>query len=198
MKRRATWANTRRILILPGEVVSQNDGQRHFVGEAELRRLYCVGKHERVTVVDPARGVNGHGLRVEDFDLICKPRFDGNYPLFRPPRNSAFAGVPFTLPEPEPVKKPVTKETFTILKVRARLCNIPTIKFSSFTRKKRSWVWDTREDLVKPWNVGMPAWGIPATKIGDEPMPLEIAAWFFSSVKNLHFQITTLEDEIPF
>lgn len=65
-----------RYVLHPGEVVSRNDAQRHFVGVGQLRRLYNVPPTAEVVVGDT------WGFRPRPDDIHCRPRFDGDYPMF--------------------------------------------------------------------------------------------------------------------
>lgn len=58
----------------PGEVTSQNDGNRHYVGAFELARLYQVPMDECLTI-NPARQF---GLRTDKL-IHLYPRMDGRY-----------------------------------------------------------------------------------------------------------------------
>ena len=69
-----------RYVMWPGYILSATDRQRHFIGSAQLRRLYRVPAGAQV--------VDGRSLgfqRLED-DIDCKPRYDGKYPLYEEDR----------------------------------------------------------------------------------------------------------------
>ncbi len=66
----------KRYVLYPGFVTSQQDGDRHFIGSGKLRTLYLIPRDARVVYGgDP-------GVRPEPGDVECRPRFDGNYPVF--------------------------------------------------------------------------------------------------------------------
>lgn len=69
-----------RYVIAPGWVVSQRDGDRHWISAGDLLRLYRVPPNAPVLVLDE----NRHGYRPEPDDYLCEPRFDGKYPLLLP------------------------------------------------------------------------------------------------------------------
>lgn len=70
-----------RYVLHPGWVVSKTDGQRHFIDEQMLMRLYrvhadeCTFAYLESTPFKPAR------LTVEDPLIHLYPRYDGNYTM---------------------------------------------------------------------------------------------------------------------
>ncbi len=68
---------SRRIFVHPGHVVSERDGDRHFIGFIELCRLYKVNPQG---VINAQMGVRGYGQ--EEGDIHLYPLRDGKYPLF--------------------------------------------------------------------------------------------------------------------
>ena len=68
-----------RYVIRPGEVTSRTDGQLHYVNSSRLLQLYCVPKDADI-IYDSSE----HGpIFYRPDDIICEPRYDGNYPLFK-------------------------------------------------------------------------------------------------------------------
>lgn len=68
-----------RYVLMPGDVRSRTDGDRHYVGVGQLRSLYRVPSDARVLIVardDLPRYRHLPG------DIICRPRYTGDYPLF--------------------------------------------------------------------------------------------------------------------
>ncbi len=67
----------RRYVLWAGEVISQSDGDRHYIGVGQLRELYRIPPDAHV--------VDGHerGFRPLPGDVNCRPRYDGNYPADR-------------------------------------------------------------------------------------------------------------------
>ena len=66
--------------IMPGWIISQNDGGEHWVSARQLIRLYRVNPDECVIVPPgkPERQFKAFGL---DGLIILRPRYDGNYTL---------------------------------------------------------------------------------------------------------------------
>jgi len=60
-----------RVVVVPGTVRSQNDGDHHFIGVAQLVRLYELreGEYE----------IYRNHIRYPEETLFLYPRFDGNY-----------------------------------------------------------------------------------------------------------------------
>lgn len=66
----------KKYLVIPGYIISQNDGQRHFIGASQLISLYKVNPEE--CVIDTER----RGLQNEYKDLIrLEPNYMGNYKI---------------------------------------------------------------------------------------------------------------------
>lgn len=66
----------KKYLICPGWVVSENDGQRHFINSNQLIRLYGVKPEECSIAASKSREIGFSK------DLIrLRPRYDGNYKL---------------------------------------------------------------------------------------------------------------------
>lgn len=63
-----------RYVLWPGHVTSQYDGQRHFIGVADLRVLYHVPRNAHVVIGGEP------GFRPLPDDVNCYPRNDGAYP----------------------------------------------------------------------------------------------------------------------
>lgn len=64
--------------VVPGEVVSREDGQRHFVSADTLMDLYGVDPEE--CVIARAYPFQGTGMQTEGLRTL-KPRWDGRYRL---------------------------------------------------------------------------------------------------------------------
>ena len=62
-------------VLHPGEVTSRTDGDRHYIGQGALVRLYCIPSSARIAVDDGRP-------RWPDDAIHCWPRFDGDYPVF--------------------------------------------------------------------------------------------------------------------
>jgi hypothetical protein len=66
-----------RYVLCPGWITSQNDGDRHYIGAAQLARLY--GVNLRDCLVKPAQE------KLHPTDCVGRvflhPRFDGDYRL---------------------------------------------------------------------------------------------------------------------
>jgi hypothetical protein len=71
-----------RYVVIPGEVISKRDGDRHYVGVGDLLRLYRVPPHANVLILDSPTAHRGYRPHPDDY--IVEPRFDGAYPLFEP------------------------------------------------------------------------------------------------------------------
>lgn len=79
-----------RTFVHPNWVQSKNDGDSHFIGFAQLCRLYMV-RPDKAFRVDPEQSTDmGHtwahrmpwGMRPMEGDVHLYPRYDGDYPLF--------------------------------------------------------------------------------------------------------------------
>ena len=70
---------TPRIVVRPGYVTSQTDGDRHYIGVPQLLWLYRVPLGASYIVVED-RDVPA--FREQADDIIVQPRFDGQYPVF--------------------------------------------------------------------------------------------------------------------
>lgn len=66
-------------LLCPGYVISQTDGELHFVGERQLAELYGVPMSQ--CVVRPERAFGRFGWRPPAGAIELRPRYDGNYTL---------------------------------------------------------------------------------------------------------------------
>lgn len=68
----------KKYLVIPGYVVSKNDGDRHFINSDQLMRLYGVKQEECVfySSLEAARGKSGNEKLI-----ILVPRPDGKYNL---------------------------------------------------------------------------------------------------------------------
>ena len=64
----------KRYLVVPGNVVSKQDGQRHFVGFFELIKLYGVN-------IDDCRCAKNESDMPVEGQIVLAPRYDGNYTL---------------------------------------------------------------------------------------------------------------------
>lgn len=69
-----------RYVLWPGEVISQNDGDRHYIGVGQLRNLYRIPPDAHVVNGDES------GFRPLPGDVDCWPRYDGDYPNFETAR----------------------------------------------------------------------------------------------------------------
>ena len=72
---------TRKYLLVPGRVVSQTDGDHHFVTSLELAALYGVEMVECLVFHRPCmRPYETPEEMAKAHDLIVlRPRYDGNY-----------------------------------------------------------------------------------------------------------------------
>jgi len=66
---------TPRFVLKPGYVISKSDGDRHFISVHQLRWLYSIPRGSSVVTFQ-------EGMTIRDGDVICEPRYDGNYPAF--------------------------------------------------------------------------------------------------------------------
>ena len=64
----------RRFVLFPGWIISKNDGDRHYIGVAALRRLYRVPSSANCVVFR-------EGVLFSEDDIECRPRYDGDYPV---------------------------------------------------------------------------------------------------------------------
>jgi hypothetical protein len=62
-------------VLHPGEVVSRNDGDRHYIGVGALIELYRIPRGARVRVDDGR-------TRWPDDAIHCRPLYSGDYPVF--------------------------------------------------------------------------------------------------------------------
>lgn len=79
-------------LIMPGSIISKNDGDRHYITATQLAKLYGVNLNDwNAYIFDRAKGkevgitsvsewVLSHGLSNRPIKLLA-PRFDGHYDL---------------------------------------------------------------------------------------------------------------------
>lgn len=65
-------------LVVPGFVISKNDGDRHWVSAQQLCRLYGVNPRECEVVTHP------ENYRGDDSPTVLRPRYDGDYRLDTP------------------------------------------------------------------------------------------------------------------
>lgn len=68
----------KKYLVIPGDVFSKNDGDRHYVNANDLVRLYRVNPQECV-IYRP-----GPGVRESDYDGLIRlePRYHGDYDAY--------------------------------------------------------------------------------------------------------------------
>ena len=64
---------SRKYVLCPGYVVSQFDGQEHYVSERELADLYGVKLHDCMLEIDRTR------TRTDDSAIYLRPRSNGDY-----------------------------------------------------------------------------------------------------------------------
>lgn len=69
----------RKYLVIPGPVLSKNDGDRHHIGAARLMQLYGVSPRECVIAPEDRRGWQPPSHLIQ-----LRPRYDGNYDLPTP------------------------------------------------------------------------------------------------------------------
>lgn len=75
-----------RYVLCPGYVYSRNDGQRHWVGAAQLRQLYAVPARECVTYPQgegTEADIRRRIWRAPPGSVELRPRADGDYPALR-------------------------------------------------------------------------------------------------------------------
>lgn len=75
-----------RYVLRPGYVTSRTDGQRHWVGAAQLRRLYGVPAAECVTYPQGEGSEADIRRRIwfaPPGSVELCPRYDGDYPALR-------------------------------------------------------------------------------------------------------------------
>lgn len=70
---------SRRYVLCPGIVTSKSDGQRHYVGPAQLARLYGVPFSE--CVIFPQEYAQVRGWLDPPGAVYLRPRYDGDYSL---------------------------------------------------------------------------------------------------------------------
>lgn len=68
-----------RYVLHPGFVISQSDGDEHFISADALRRLYRVPPDARIEVI--REGDPSHWFRPQPGDVHLHPRYDGNYTI---------------------------------------------------------------------------------------------------------------------
>lgn len=66
----------KRFVICPGEVTSQTDGDRHFIGGGQLIRLYKVNPQE--CIFDSEKERYGYGHDWSQY-IFLMPRYRGDY-----------------------------------------------------------------------------------------------------------------------
>lgn len=73
-----------RYVLFPGHVTSRTDGQVHYVNERQLAHLYALSpKDEVIWVRDGFVGYTKEKYVEHKDDKACRPRYDGNYPIFK-------------------------------------------------------------------------------------------------------------------
>lgn len=73
-------------VLFPGYVISRTDGQRHWVGAEQLRRLYGVPARECVTYPQgkgAEADIRRRIWRAPPGSVGLRPRHDGDYPALR-------------------------------------------------------------------------------------------------------------------
>lgn len=143
-----------RYAICPGWVTSKEDGDRHFIGSAELMRLYGVKPAEcRVCYLDVPREDGEFTRYIKAFDdlLMLKPKASGAYELPRPV-------------EPEPLPCPfcgceeVSIEEGSTFRWRAVECSrcgarAGEVRIQTTGEGRRDqWEAAARRDAIKEWN----------------------------------------------
>lgn len=70
--------------IYPGYAQSKNDGDIHYIGVAQLVKLYQVHISECI-IIDSSRPETYEGWTDEFLKSLIhlRPRYDGRYPIFR-------------------------------------------------------------------------------------------------------------------
>lgn len=68
----------KKYLVIPGTVVSKNDGQKHFINSKDLCHLYGVDPKECYFASSEQLG---HTMGLPDGLIILTPKYDGNYAL---------------------------------------------------------------------------------------------------------------------
>lgn len=68
----------KKYLVIPGNVISKNDGDEHYISANELIRLYGVQRDDCV-IADPSMP-RGYYSKYADLILLV-PRYDGDYSL---------------------------------------------------------------------------------------------------------------------
>lgn len=66
-----------RYIVRPGYVISQTDGDRHYISASQLMHLYGVQTRECVILRGPEDRYKLRGLKHDLINLF--PRFDGKY-----------------------------------------------------------------------------------------------------------------------
>jgi len=69
-----------RYILKPGNVISETDGDVHYVTLAELMFLYRVPADAHIVVLNPIYRNNRYEKLPDD--IICFPRHDGKYTVF--------------------------------------------------------------------------------------------------------------------
>ena len=70
-----------RYVIYPDYMASRTDGDMHWIGVGDLRHLYRVPPDAHVVVMDGSLRAR-LGFHPREDDIVCRPRYDGNYPVF--------------------------------------------------------------------------------------------------------------------
>jgi hypothetical protein len=70
-----------RHFVHPARVKSKNDGDIHYVGFAQLCRLFKLNPQEAINMGDPTKR-HGYGNIYGPDDRHYFPLYEGNYPLF--------------------------------------------------------------------------------------------------------------------
>lgn len=71
-------------VIFPGPVISQTDGDRHFITAPQLIRLYSVDPKSCRVVCRQSQAMP-HGCDMYPNEIALRPRYDGDYTLPSPP-----------------------------------------------------------------------------------------------------------------
>ena len=74
----------KKYVVCPGNIVSRNDGDTHYIGPYQLMRLYGVDPNE-CEIYEPALWWSESYYKMEEKRyqgmIKLKPRYDGNYLL---------------------------------------------------------------------------------------------------------------------
>lgn len=67
-----------RFVVVPGEVISKSDGDRHFISARQLIDLYRVNPAECIVLDRP----HADAQRLMESFIVLRPRYDGDYSQF--------------------------------------------------------------------------------------------------------------------